>query len=89
MQGSLLCEDAHRQGIGHMRVIELGEAKGCLAEFAVFLVGMREPFHQAVLVHKLDASTALARIEQGLRGCALATADPACITFPRDSVDGL
>jgi hypothetical protein len=38
---------------------------------------MRKPFHQAFLVHELDAAGALARVEERLVGSAFAAADAA------------
>jgi hypothetical protein len=57
----------------HGAVIEFGEAEGGLAEFTVFLLGMREPFFQTLLVDKLDAPTAFARIVEGLTGGGFTT----------------
>jgi len=59
----LLKEHGPRQRRGHVGAVELGEAEGRLAEFAVLLLGVGEPLHQAVLMYMLDAATAFARIE--------------------------
>jgi hypothetical protein len=52
---------------------------------------MREPFHQAFLVHELDAAGALARVEERLVRSAFATADTTGVcslgsTFAGDGV---
>lgn len=54
----------------HGVVVQFREAEGSLAQLAVFLLGMREPFHQTLLVDKLDTATAFARVvEWLLRRC--------------------
>lgn len=58
-------EDVEWYRLGHVGSVEFGEAKGCLAQLAVFLLGMGQPFHQAVLMDIFDASAAFARIEEG------------------------
>lgn len=67
-------ENIEGDGLWHVRGVELGEAEGCFAQFAVLLLGMGEPFHEAILVNILDAATAFARVEQGLIRCSLASA---------------
>lgn len=62
-----------------MRMVELGESEGGLAQLAVLLVGVRQPLHEAVLVDMFDASAALARVEQGFGFGGLAAADSASI----------
>jgi hypothetical protein len=66
MQYSPADEDARRQSLGHVRRVELCEVEGRLAQLAVLLLRVRQPLHQAVLVHELDAAAALARIEERL-----------------------
>lgn len=56
---------ARRELGGHLRVVELCKPKGRLAQLAMFLLRVRQPLHQAVLVDKLDATAAFARVEQG------------------------
>ena len=67
-------ENVEGQRLGHFRMIEFGEAEGRLAEFAVFLLGVGQPLHQAVLVDELDAATAFAGIEERLVRAALYSA---------------
>lgn len=64
MHGSTTDKYGGRNGIGHAGVIELGKAKGGFAELAVFLLGVRQPLHQAFLVDVFDAAATLARIEE-------------------------
>ena len=44
-------------------IVQFCEGEGCLAEFAVFLLRVGQPLHQALLVHKTYAPAAFARIE--------------------------
>lgn len=52
------------QGLGHIRIVELGEAEGCLAELTVLFLRVSQPFHQADLVNELDAATTFARVKE-------------------------
>lgn len=81
MNDSFTHEDEDGKLLGHVRVIELGEAKGRLAELAVFLVGVGQPLGQTVLVDKTDASAAFARVEERLGCGSFATAYPARIAL--------
>lgn len=40
----------------HVRGVEFGEAKGGFAKLAIFLLRVRQPFHEAILVYKHDAA---------------------------------
>lgn len=77
MDRGLTQENEYWNGIGHLWRIELGEAKGCLAELAMLFLRMGQPFDQAILVNELDATTAFARVEQRLFLGTLATTYPA------------
>jgi hypothetical protein len=59
-------EEGKRQYRRHCFIVEFGEAKWCLAQLAVLLLGVYEPFHEAFLMDKSNASTAFARVEQRL-----------------------
>lgn len=74
VQGSTTDEDGGRDGVGHSRVVQLGEAKGGFAELAVLLLGVRQPFHEALLVDIFDAAAALAWVEERLIQSAFAAA---------------
>ena len=50
--------------LGHIRVVKFRKSERGLAEFTVFLLRMREPFHQAGLMDELDTSAAFARVKQ-------------------------
>lgn len=65
------------QSLGHVGIVEFGEAEGRLAQLAVLFVGVTEPFHQAVLVHKLDAARAFAWVEERLIETTLAATNAA------------
>lgn len=64
MQDGPLYKDGGGKGLGHVRMVQLGEAKGRLAELTVLLLGVGEPFHQAVLVDEFDTAATLARVEE-------------------------
>ena len=57
-----------------MRVVELGEAEGRLAQLAVLFLRMGQPLHQTVLVHIFDAATAFAGVEERFLDGALGSA---------------
>ena len=59
----------------HVGIVELGEAEGRLAQFAVLLVRVREPFHETFLVDELDAAAAFARMEERFVGGAVGSTD--------------
>ena len=63
MVDKLFKEEGHWQRGGHRVIVEFCEGEGCLAEFAVFLLGVGQPLHQALLVHKTYAPAAFAWIE--------------------------
>lgn len=46
-----------------MWMIELCESEGRLAKLAMLLLRVLQPLHEAFLVNKHDAATALARME--------------------------
>jgi hypothetical protein len=71
------------QTLGHVGRVKLGEAEGRLAELAVFLLGMRQPFHQAILMDVLYAATAFARIKERLVRSTFAPTDSTCIGIYR------
>lgn len=75
--GHVAGEDVKGQGLWHARRVQLGESKRGFAQFAVFLLRMRQPFHQAVLVNILDASAAFARVEERFAGRGFASTYPA------------
>lgn len=56
-------EEREGQGGGHGTIVDLGEAEGGLAQLAVFLLRMGQPFQEALLVDELDAAAAFARIK--------------------------
>lgn len=60
-------------------MVELRKAERCFAQFTVFLLRMCQPLHQAILVHELNAPTALARVEQRFFLRSFAATDPASI----------
>jgi hypothetical protein len=66
MKDGSLYEDGGREALRHVRMIEFRKAEWCLAELAILLLRMGEPFHQTVLMDELDAATAFARIEEWL-----------------------
>jgi hypothetical protein len=66
-----------------MRVVEFCKAEGRLAEFTMLLVGVREPFHKAVLVDELDTATALAGVEERLCSRSLTATYPARVALGR------
>lgn len=74
MGTSFAKKDAPRESARHLGRVELGETKRGLAQLAVFLVGVRQPFHEAILVDKHDAASTLAREVQGLFLVSLGTA---------------
>jgi hypothetical protein len=47
----------------HARAVELGEAERRFAEFAVLLLGVGQPFHQAILMNMLNTAATFARTE--------------------------
>jgi hypothetical protein len=53
----------------------------CFAEFAVFLLRMGQPFHEAVLMDIFDASTTFARIEKWFFCCPFAAAYTASVNI--------
>lgn len=79
-------KDVNGDGVGHLGRVKLREPKGGLAKLAVFLLRVREPFHQTVLVDVFDASAAFARVEQGFVGRGLAAADPAGVRVDAGTV---
>ncbi len=80
MEDQLPKEERNRQDCWHRLVVELGEAIWSLAQLAVFLFGMGKPLHQAVLMDESDASTAFARVEQGLFERCFPTTDSTVVT---------
>lgn len=60
---------------GHVGIVELREAKGCLAQLAVFPLGLGQPLHQTFLMDPFDTSATLARVVQGVVGSSFASAD--------------
>ena len=74
-----LHEHGPRQRLRHIGIVELGEAEGRLAQLAVLLVRVREPFHQAFLVDEFDAAAAFAGVEERFGGRAFAAADAAVV----------
>lgn len=74
--GHVVDEDVERQMLWHVGRIEFGESKGCLAQLAVFLLRMRQPLHQTVLVDIFYTPTTFAREEQRLVVGGFAPANP-------------
>lgn len=72
-------EYMERELLRHMGRIEFRKSEGCLAEFAVLLLRMRQPLHETVLVDKLDTAIAFARVEQRFLVGSLAPTYPACV----------
>lgn len=79
-------EDGFGDAGGHSGSVELGEAERRLAKLAVLLLGVREPFHQALLVYIFDAAAALARVEKWLFDSAFAPAYPTGVSVVAMSV---
>jgi len=74
VSSQLMQEQWEGQRLWHGAIVEFGESEGSFAEFAVLLLGVREPFLQTFLVNKLDAAAAFARVVEGLGRRGLATA---------------
>lgn len=72
-----------RQMLGHVWRIELSESEGRLAQLAVFLLRMRQPLHQTVLVDIFDAPAAFAREKERLVVVGLAPADATGVEIDR------
>lgn len=72
--------------LGHVGRVELGESKRRLAQFAVFLLRMRQPLHQAVLVDIFDTATAFTGEEERLGAGGFASADSASIEIQKGIV---
>ena len=89
MDDSSAEEDGGGEATRHVRVVELGEAEGRFTQLAVLFLRVRQPFHEALLMDKLDAPTTLARVEQGLISGSFAAAYPACVRFVGVLVVGL
>lgn len=51
------------QALRHVWGVKLSEAEWRLTQLTMLLLGVGEPFHQAILVDELDATTAFARVE--------------------------
>lgn len=79
MDGGTAEKDRGGNGLGHGRMVQLGEAEGRLAQLAVFLLRVGQPLHQAFLVDIFDAAAALAGIEERLLGGALSPTYSTCI----------
>jgi len=75
VDGGTAEEDGCGYAMGHARVVKFCETERGLAQLAVFLLRVREPLHEAFLVHIFDASAAFARVEQRLVWAALAAAN--------------
>lgn len=64
MHACSLDKHSPRECLGHVGIVEFGEAKWRLAQFAVLLVRVRKPLHETFLMHEFDTAVAFARIEQ-------------------------
>lgn len=81
-------EDAGGKILRHVWRIQLCKPEGGLAELAVFLLRVGQPFHQAVLVDVLDTAATFARVEERLRITSLHSAYPAGVWIPRSILAG-
>ena len=79
MQSSAAQKDGRGYAAGHAGMVQLREAKGRLAQLAVFLLRVGQPLHQTFLVDVFDAAAALAGVEERFLGGALSPTDSTCI----------